>query len=138
MIVKIGFFRVLNVLPKRSCVALFVVFHFLLFSDFVSAQCYTLGIDPPTCPSGPNALGDITYSVNPCGCNYSTNGPWVYKIGTTLNFTTALISSPLISLNSYTFPNLPAGTYYVRVHYNNNTSKCANSEIQVTIAPPPQ
>ena len=99
--------------------------------------CYGIQVSQPNCSGD---LGQIQYSVLGCGCNYSTNGPWVFRIGTTPNFSnaSAIFTSTLTSNPVYVFSNLPAGTYYVRVHYNNSSTKCTNSELSVVISSPPQ
>jgi hypothetical protein len=100
-------------------------------------QCYSVQVAQPNCSGD---LGQIQYSVLGCGCNYSTNGPWVFRIGTTPNFSnaSAIFTSSLTSNPVFVFSNLPAGTYYVRAHYNNSTTKCTGSELSVVISSPPQ
>ena len=99
--------------------------------------CYGIQVSQPNCSGD---LGQIQYSVLNCGCNYSTNGPWVFRIGTSPNFSnaSAIFTSSLTSNPVFVFSNLPAGTYYVRAHYNNATTKCTNSELSVVISSPPQ
>ena len=136
MIVKIGFFRVLLNYPKRSCVALVVFAVLNVWSSNFHAQfCYGVQVAPASCPGG---LGQIQYSVLNCGCN-SGVGPWVFKIGTTPNFSnaSAVFSSPLTGNPVYVFSGLSAGTYYVRAHHNNSATKCTNSELSAVVAPPP-
>jgi hypothetical protein len=106
-------------------------FNPILYGQF----CYGVSTSQPMCFGD---LSQIQYSVLGCGCN-SGIGPWVYRIGTTPNFSnaSAIATSPLTNQNTWIFSNLPSGTYYVRVHHNGSATECTNSELSAVIASPP-
>ena len=130
---KIGFFRVLFNYPKRSLKALVVVFHFLLFSDFVNGQFYTGGVTAPNCFGG---TGNASLTINPGGCSFPL---YTYRISTINNFTTgqAFATSNPTSATTYTFYNLQPNTYYIRVYNASNNSYCSGSQVTINIPNPP-